>query len=353
MASIFQLPQKITSADPFSCQTDDVSSLGTATEQRRYLTNSPHNPAVVKCEDLVVQAVDVDEEDCQETTYLFGMIEKKRWDTVLMFLETNKKAGFFGLGGDALQTSTDARAQAQTWINRKDWWGSVTLRQLPLHAAVEFKAPIRIIHKLVELHPEGAKSQDFWGNLPLHLSFKYQACDSIVAFLLKAFPEAVEIQNKSGRYPVDYASAETGAIIKICVEQNQKEAKNEEEKLIETLESEKARLMEIQAQIQEVRGEINLLRHAKAKASDPCTLKNDDNEYFNEFATGKAKDCTPGASLRKMESNLPWAKKGRKVAPGKARKKWSAEYEYLQRGALVIILQSVWLPTAIFNGFSQ
>jgi len=25
--------------------------------------------------------------------------------------------------------------------------------------------------------------------------------------------------------------------------------------------------------------------------------------------------------LRKMESNLPWAKKGRKVAPGKARKK--------------------------------
>ena len=230
MASIFQLPQDITCCDaPNSSPdrpkggfpvSDDVSSLGT-TEQRK-------DPIVVQklvtCEDLMTRAEHVKEDNCRETTVLYSAIENEKWENVLFFLETGKVPGYYcGLGGaTSSPDSLDSRAQVHTWISRKDWWGSTTTRNLPIHAAVEHNAPIRLINKLIELHPEGARSQDLNGNLPLHLSFKHAASDSVISLLLKAFPEAVGVKNKEDRNPVDYASEDSGAIIKLCVEQTKK-----------------------------------------------------------------------------------------------------------------------------------
>lgn len=340
MASIYPHPQSITCSTPQSRDgstprkggnyiPDDVSSIGTL-EQRKSATSKGQKkiPGSTGM-DLVVQAKDVKEDNCEETTVLFSAIESKKWENVLIFLETGLVPGYSycGLGGGldpGLENALESRLEVQTWINRKNWWGETTSRSLPIHAAVELQAPIRIIHKLIERYPEGARSQDLHGNLPLHLAFKHGSSDSIVIFLLKAFPEAVDVQNKGGRHPKDYASADTAAIIQLCVEQTKKSAKIEEEKLSSALESEKARLTEILGQLKAIRGETDLLRQKKEK--DYTAGKQDEEEddeeleYKNDFATGMMKDRSPGSSGRAKAKKLTWSRKGKKIAPSKVQK---------------------------------
>jgi len=250
---------------------DDISTLGGAFGAEDAF---PKQDAlsVLYCEDLVTKAELVSPSECRQQTPLFNDIQSQKWERVLSFLETGKATNFafcgFVPGNDSTEPPLDSRVQVKTWVNTEDWWGKTIARRLPIHVAIMQKAPIQLVRKLTDIYPEGARAQDLDGNLPLHLSFKHDSLDDIVSLLLKVFPEGVGVKNKIGKQPVDYATAECGAIIKLCVEQTKKAARHEEERLQEALREEKLRLTEILLQLSQVRGEMDELRKTKKKSSD-------------------------------------------------------------------------------------
>lgn len=61
--------------------------------------------------------------------------------------------------------------------------------KLPLHQAVEYQAPVRVVAALLEAHPDGAKTRDDSGRLPLQLATECQAPAEVVSALIGAYPE--------------------------------------------------------------------------------------------------------------------------------------------------------------------
>jgi hypothetical protein len=208
-------------------------------------------------------------------TPLMHAIEKQDWEYTLHIIETGQSndCSFFGLGTHASLKGTDPMTQSRTWVESKDWWGQITAQRLPIHSAVMNGAPVKIVEKILALNPRGIRSTDLDGNLPLHLCFKHAASDSVATFLLEASPEAVSVKNKAGKKPVDYAKADAGEIIQLCVDQTNRAAKREEARLCQALESEKSRLTEILAQLSEIRGELDHLRRTKTESNDASPFK--------------------------------------------------------------------------------
>jgi hypothetical protein len=203
-------------------------------------------------------------------TPLIHAIEKQDWEFTWHIIETGQSndCSFFDLGFFTSLKGLDSKTQARTWVESKDWWGKTTAQRLPIHSAVMNGAPIKIVERLLALNPNGILSTDLDGNLPLHLCFSHASSDTVAAFLLEAFPEAVSVKNKAGKKPVDYAKADAGEIIQLCVDQTNLAAKREETRLCPALESEKSRLTEILAQLSEIRGELDHLRRTKTESND-------------------------------------------------------------------------------------
>ena len=131
---------------------------------------------------------------------LYQAMESRAWVPTLEFFETGKwssSPSLFSSGEDPLPPER----QARTWVTRFETDGSVRWSQLPLHAALIFGAPFKIVSKLVDLYPQGVRCTDDQHMLPLHLSMKFGADDSIVRLLLDAFPDAVFTKDIRGRLP--------------------------------------------------------------------------------------------------------------------------------------------------------
>jgi len=78
-------------------------------------------------------------------------------------------------------------------------------RCLPLHLAVKYHAPLKVIKLIQSLYPEAAKRKDDKGRLPLHYAAlnHYQEA---VSFLLSVYPEGAEVTEESeGRTPLELA----------------------------------------------------------------------------------------------------------------------------------------------------
>lgn len=129
-------------------------------------------------------------------TTLYQAIESEAWVPVLEFLETGKWEHMFR--SDPMIPSK----QAQTWVTRFDD-GKVRWSLLPIHLALIKSAPPKIISRLLDLHPLGAKSVDDQGSLPLHMAFKYGACDRVVIDLIQRFPTALFTKDMRERVPTD------------------------------------------------------------------------------------------------------------------------------------------------------
>ena len=92
--------------------------------------------------------------------------------------------------------------QAATWVVCNDEHGKYLWRQLPLHAAICYGAPIDTIQGLVEIYPDGLCSADTNGNLPLHLAIQFNSSQNVILHLLQAFPEALHAENGDGQLPL-------------------------------------------------------------------------------------------------------------------------------------------------------
>lgn len=138
------------------------------------------------------------------STPLFDAIVRNDWDSVDFFLES----GTFSFspfqesdddeGGEMAATED----QVETWIVCNNDNGKLVWRQLPIHAAICYGAPINTVRELVKTYPAGLCCADTNGNLPVHLAVKFNRSEDILSFLLKSFPEGFRAENGQGRTPL-------------------------------------------------------------------------------------------------------------------------------------------------------
>jgi len=121
---------------------------------------------------------------------------KCAWDDIRTFLLTGAIDGVYG------DSTTATNHQAQTWETYMDSFSHETLRQLPLHAAINHLAPLVIVKMLLSMYPQAVTQTDRKGNLPLHIAFMTNAND-VSSFLLKVFPDGIMQANLQGKLPVE------------------------------------------------------------------------------------------------------------------------------------------------------
>lgn len=132
----------------------------------------------------------------KNVTNLYQSIESGAWSAVQCFFETEKWS-YMHFTRDA----TSPSEQARTWVTRFQSDGEVRWSQLPLHAAIIFQAPRRLVENLIKLYPLSIRCTDDQGMLPLHLAFRVGADDKVMNLLIKSFPEALVTQNERGLFP--------------------------------------------------------------------------------------------------------------------------------------------------------
>mmetsp|Transcript_9161 Transcript_9161/g.13297 ORF Transcript_9161/g.13297 Transcript_9161/m.13297 type:complete len:220 (-) Transcript_9161:99-758(-) len=129
-----------------------------------------------------------------DPTDLYKALETERWDFVIENLEQ----------GDFID-------QAQTWVYRKEEGAhKIKWQILPIHAAIGFEAPKRVIKALLDAYPNGAKEKDDSGMLPLHWAYGKDAEEEVLSLLTHMYPKAVATRDNKGRMPLEHAVANKG-----------------------------------------------------------------------------------------------------------------------------------------------
>lgn len=121
----------------------------------------------------------------QDPTILYQAIEAKQWEYAL-----------------SLFRAEDRENQSATWVVRKETNGKLRWRLLPLHAAVIFGAPLKLVELILTDYPAASQCKDDQGMLPLHLAFRNESNWEIIEELLTAFPQAIFVSDRKGRTPL-------------------------------------------------------------------------------------------------------------------------------------------------------
>jgi hypothetical protein len=232
-----------------------------------------------------------------QCTKLYKLIEDKQWEEVLYYLETGKfydTSIFTQLFG---KEPDPPSVQARTWVTALDESGDVRWCQLPLHAAVTFRAPHSVIEKLLDIYPKSVRCADDQDMLPLHYAFRFGAEDDVMALLLEKFPQAIGKRAVKDRTPLDMAQyspkPERGIIIDYYVENAVRMAKaewdNEYEKMVtgmrgeadaslkHELVSSRKKLRETEKQLNEAREEMDALKGGGRAGRSPVREGREDS----------------------------------------------------------------------------
>jgi len=79
-------------------------------------------------------------------------------------------------------------------------------KQLPIHHACRFGAPVGLICLLHEGYPKGIKSRDpYTGTLALHHACRYKASRSVIEALVHHYPSGTKVKNHAGHLPLHLA----------------------------------------------------------------------------------------------------------------------------------------------------
>ncbi|KAG7352279.1 hypothetical protein IV203_008327 [Nitzschia inconspicua] len=253
--------------DPFCCdQLDDRDSASDA-------SLTCHDDSILEC--------DYD----TQCTKLYKLIESKQWEEVLYYIDTGKfydTSIFTSLFG---KEPDPPSVQARTWVTALDESGDVRWCQLPLHAAVTFRAPHSVIEKLLQIYPKSVRCADDQDMLPLHYAFRFGAEDDVTALLIEKFPQAIGKRAVKDRLPLDMAQyspkPERGIIIDYFIENAVRNAKtkwdSEYQKLMtgvknqadtslkHELVSSRKKLRETEKQLVEAREEMVTVRSGGAR----------------------------------------------------------------------------------------
>jgi hypothetical protein len=75
---------------------------------------------------------------------------------------------------------------------------------LPLHMAIERKAPDRVVLELIKANQDAVMVEGKQGNLPLHLAAQNNMSSKVINALIRAFPEALDELNGQQITPRDF-----------------------------------------------------------------------------------------------------------------------------------------------------
>jgi hypothetical protein len=237
--------------------------------------NETFSVGSITCQDDNILECDYD----TQCTKLYKLIENKQWEEVLYFMEKGKfydTTIFTSLFG---KEPDPPIVQASTWVTALDETGDVRWCQLPLHAAVTFRAPHSVIDKLVETYPKSVRCADDQDMLPLHYAFRFGCEDDVTALLTEKFPQAISKRAAKDRLPLDMAQysprPERGVIIDYFVENAVRTAKvvwdNEHKKLVAGMKNEadsslknelvssRKKLREVEKMLTEAREEMDAI----------------------------------------------------------------------------------------------
>lgn len=167
------------------------------------------------------------EEDCNydiNPTLMYLVLENRDWKEAIALLDgkglENKDdawnlGSLFGGGKKkpdpnvmsphsqlTQKRKNELRAQARTWIIRRERNGVLRWRMLPLHASLAFNAPFEVVLRLYHLYPGAVRCRNDQGMLPLHHCFKFGNEDKVLELLLDVFPEALTVLDDRGRLPL-------------------------------------------------------------------------------------------------------------------------------------------------------
>ena len=176
-------------------------------EVTRTTSDSPTNSKISSA--TAVNECDYD----TNPTVLYQAIEAKQWDYAIS-LFTNR--------GNNKNNNNDKEEEEEasaTWVVRKEANGKLRWRLLPLHAALIFGSPLKLIELLLVDYPLAAQCKDDRGMLPLHLAFRKQASWDVIDELLTIYPLAAFVSDRKGRTPL------TCGVSKISLPPPQKNAK--------------------------------------------------------------------------------------------------------------------------------
>ena len=131
--------------------------------------------------------------DTVSLTYVYQAIEGKAFMAAIDFLESNKP---------------EVYDECRTWVTRYELRNpkKICWSQLPLHTAIVFGGPIKLIELLVQKYPRACRCTDDQSMLPIHLAFRFASSDAILWALIREFPEALNAKDNKGRYPLELAS---------------------------------------------------------------------------------------------------------------------------------------------------
>jgi hypothetical protein len=156
----------------------------------------------LEAEDEVPLEIDYDSSDL---TLLYQAIEDKAFMAAIDFLESGKP---------------EVYDECRTWVTRYEKENQKKIRwsQLPLHAAIVFGGPPKLIQLLVQTYPKAVRCTDDRVMLPIHLAFKKEASDAVIHCLLKEFPESINAKDSRGRTPLQVQTSKKAEIISLFEE---------------------------------------------------------------------------------------------------------------------------------------
>ena len=121
-------------------------------------------------------------------TVLYKLLESSSWD-------------------EAVERCRSHEEEVRTWVERHDKANQQVVRWklLPLHAAIIFQSPFRLLKLLLETFYPSASRTDDQGMLPLHLAFRHKHDDEkFLEYLLVKYPKAVSVRDRKGRVPLEH-----------------------------------------------------------------------------------------------------------------------------------------------------
>lgn len=138
----------------------------------------------------------VDDSDLLTTTSLYREVEYSSNPTELCRYIEKKQFS------EAIEHCIKYPEESATWIVKKDEYGAVRWRMLPVHTALMIHSGDALIKTLLDTYPDGAKEPDDQGMLAIHFAFRYSATESVINFILHIHPDGIYTKDLKGRYPI-------------------------------------------------------------------------------------------------------------------------------------------------------
>jgi hypothetical protein len=89
--------------------------------------------------------------------------------------------------------------------------GDIRWRLTPLHGAIVYQSPLKVVEALLKVYPEAAALIDDQGSLPIHLAHKRGSPSTVVKLLLDTYPDCIDVTDRKGRTPTNMATTDSSS----------------------------------------------------------------------------------------------------------------------------------------------